>query len=271
MSSRSLEDLQPEVARRYRIAAVGYARRYPAPDYPEVKPNHTFRTKEQQEALYAQGRTAPGRRVTNARGGQSLHNFYPAWAIDVWFEWESGGADWRWEHFDRFARFMKPLGFTWGGDWKWRDGAHFEPENFSWRDAKSGAVPTFPELPRWAEEIAEELEGGGEPPAEVLPMEPAPAGPLPVDSVGASLSIPARPFIEPPPKPASSSTTVWTNAVVAALASVVAVVRDLWHLIEEHVTPFSLLVLILVIAVVNIGLRAKTREPIRWGGGGGPL
>ena len=33
------------------------------------------RTYEEQNALYAQGRTAPGKIVTNARGGQGAHNF----------------------------------------------------------------------------------------------------------------------------------------------------------------------------------------------------
>ena len=31
----------------------------------------TYRDHESQNALYAQGRTAPGKRVTNAKGGQS--------------------------------------------------------------------------------------------------------------------------------------------------------------------------------------------------------
>jgi len=39
------------------------------------------RTYAEQAALYAQGRTAPGKIVTNARAGQSWHNF--ALAIDV--------------------------------------------------------------------------------------------------------------------------------------------------------------------------------------------
>lgn len=35
----------------------------------------TYRSNAEQDALYAQGRTAPGRIVTRARGGQSAHNF----------------------------------------------------------------------------------------------------------------------------------------------------------------------------------------------------
>ncbi len=35
----------------------------------------TYRSNKRQEELYAKGRTAPGKKVTNARGGQSDHNF----------------------------------------------------------------------------------------------------------------------------------------------------------------------------------------------------
>src|SRR5690606_7828810 len=34
-----------------------------------------YRSIAEQDALYAQGRTAPGEIVTNARGGQSNHNY----------------------------------------------------------------------------------------------------------------------------------------------------------------------------------------------------
>lgn len=34
-----------------------------------------LRTKEEQDALFAQGRTAPGKIVTDARGGHSMHNY----------------------------------------------------------------------------------------------------------------------------------------------------------------------------------------------------
>jgi peptidoglycan L-alanyl-D-glutamate endopeptidase CwlK len=48
----------------------------------------TWRSPEEQDALYAQGRTKPGKRVTNAKAGQSAHNFVlhglpAALAIDV--------------------------------------------------------------------------------------------------------------------------------------------------------------------------------------------
>ena len=48
----------------------------------------TWRSPEEQESLYAQGRTKPGKIVTNARAGQSAHNYTlnglpAALAIDV--------------------------------------------------------------------------------------------------------------------------------------------------------------------------------------------
>lgn len=40
-----------------------------------VKVIFTYRSPDEQNALYAQGRTAPGKIVTNAKGGKSKHNF----------------------------------------------------------------------------------------------------------------------------------------------------------------------------------------------------
>ena len=39
----------------------------------EIIVTQTLRTKAEQDALYAQGRTKPGKKVTNARYPQSLH------------------------------------------------------------------------------------------------------------------------------------------------------------------------------------------------------
>ena len=38
-------------------------------------PTQAYRSIATQNALYAQGRNKPGKRVTNARGGQSAHNY----------------------------------------------------------------------------------------------------------------------------------------------------------------------------------------------------
>ena len=91
-----------------------------------------YRTYVQQDALYAKGRTASGSVVTNARGGQSNHNF--ALAVDVFPLWEDGKL-----HMDvksdqknikilkKIAPIGKGIGLEWGGDWKSIiDNPHFQ-------------------------------------------------------------------------------------------------------------------------------------------------
>ena len=99
----------------------------------------TLRTIAEQNALFAQGRTKPGKIVTKARGGFSMHNY--GLAIDVVLlldrdgdgkyteaSWdtkgdfdEDGVADWM-----EIVRVFKEFGWTWGGDWKFYDAPHFE-------------------------------------------------------------------------------------------------------------------------------------------------
>lgn len=89
------------------------------------------RTHEEQAALYAKGRTAPGPKVTNARPGQSRHNSWPSEAVDV-VPYVNGAPSWDWDHITPCAEHIKRVAagmdvpLTWGGDWRMRDGAHFE-------------------------------------------------------------------------------------------------------------------------------------------------
>jgi len=73
-----------------------------------------YRSKEEQNRLYAQGRTTPGKIVTNARGGYSWHNY--GLAADYAFI-VNGQLTWDgpWKVFGRIAR---ESGLEWGGDWK---------------------------------------------------------------------------------------------------------------------------------------------------------
>ncbi len=85
-----------------------------------------LRTWEEQEALYAQGRSAPGRIVTLARGGHSYHNF--GLAFDVVVLDAMGKADWNPAHpgWQRAGAVGKSLGLEWGGDWTKPDLPHFQ-------------------------------------------------------------------------------------------------------------------------------------------------
>jgi peptidoglycan L-alanyl-D-glutamate endopeptidase CwlK len=94
----------------------------------------TRRSMETQAALYAQGRTAPGRIVTRARPGYSYHNF--GMAIDVvptellalprWGDAPAHQArtDDLW---NTVGAIGKAIGFRWGGDFsRLKDRPHFE-------------------------------------------------------------------------------------------------------------------------------------------------
>jgi len=80
----------------------------------QVKLVSGYRSQEEQDQLYAQGRTMPGKIVTNARGGYSWHNF--GLAADYAFV-KDGHLTWDgpWSHFGRIARMC---GLEWGGDFR---------------------------------------------------------------------------------------------------------------------------------------------------------
>jgi len=86
-----------------------------------------LRTWEEQDKLYAQGRTAPGPIVTKAKGGQSYHNFGLAFDIVVLdalrkADWDTNHAGWA-----RAAELGKSAGLEWGGDCKgFKDLPHFQ-------------------------------------------------------------------------------------------------------------------------------------------------
>lgn len=69
MASRRIEDLHPEMQSRARACIAAWERAGL-----DVLITCTWRSNEEQNDLYAQGRTKPGRIVTRARGGQSDHN-----------------------------------------------------------------------------------------------------------------------------------------------------------------------------------------------------
>jgi peptidoglycan L-alanyl-D-glutamate endopeptidase CwlK len=70
-----------------------------------------FRSFEEQNKLYAQGRTTAGNIVTNAKGGESDHNFGKA--FDIVFRKTGYEGDWEF-----VGKIGKQLGLKWGGDWK---------------------------------------------------------------------------------------------------------------------------------------------------------
>lgn len=111
-----------------------------------------LRTRAEQDALYAQGRTKPGPIVTNARGGYSYHNF--GLAVDFALLLQDGGsvswdmkrdgntnrkADWQ-----EVVEEAKRLGFEWGGDWtSFKDYPHLQMTfGLSLAQLRSGMSPS---------------------------------------------------------------------------------------------------------------------------------
>ena len=92
-----------------------------------------LRTYEEQDALYALGRKLPGKKVTNAKGGESNHNFGIAIDICILYDKDNNGTfetvswDINNKYFIRVKDYFKSKGLLWGGDWKsFPDYPHFE-------------------------------------------------------------------------------------------------------------------------------------------------
>jgi peptidoglycan L-alanyl-D-glutamate endopeptidase CwlK len=90
----------------------------------QVKIIAGLRTYEEQNALYAKGRTKPGSIVTKVKGGYSLHNFGIAWDIGVF-----NGSKYLEKSplYDKAGEIGRNMGLEWGGDWKsFVDKPHFQ-------------------------------------------------------------------------------------------------------------------------------------------------
>ena len=94
----------------------------------------TYRNKDEQAALYAQGRTLPGKKVTNARPGESKHNLVDksgnpaAEAFDIAIL-VNGKLNWDLEHpvWEIAGKLGEALGLEWAGRWtRFREGPHFQ-------------------------------------------------------------------------------------------------------------------------------------------------
>lgn len=144
----------------------------------------TLRTKAEQDALYAQGRTKPGNIVTNVWYPNSAH----CWGVAFDFCRNVKGREYDDSDgfFAKVAAIAKPYGLTWGGDWKnFVDKPHLEltefmpgasvawlirtygtPEVFqkSWAledDDEMQRYKTVAELPEWAQATVSKLVGRG--------------------------------------------------------------------------------------------------------------
>ena len=74
------------------------------------------RTYQEQAALYAKGRTAPGPKVTNAPPGYSWHNFGVGWDFVVFDAKDQ--PQWESPLMGKCGMIGESMGLEWGGHWK---------------------------------------------------------------------------------------------------------------------------------------------------------
>ena len=124
MSSRSLDDLHPAILDKAKahIAAC-------KAEGIDVLVTCTYRPDADQAVLYAQGRTAPGNIVTNAKPGQSMHQYRLAYDIVIMKNgkpvWDTSGENGKlWE---RAGELGEKQGLEWAGKWThFKEMPHFQ-------------------------------------------------------------------------------------------------------------------------------------------------
>lgn len=123
VNSRNINDLQPKVA----AMCSEFVNRCKAKGI-DVIITSTYRDAASQDALYAQGRTKPGKKVTNARAGQSYHN----WGVAFDFApIVNGKAMWNdVALFTKCGEIAEGVGLEWAGRWvKFKELAHCQYTN----------------------------------------------------------------------------------------------------------------------------------------------
>lgn len=146
MASRSIDDLHPSVRERalawkHACGEAGI----------EVLIYCTYRSAGEQDDLFKIGRTVKGegvtakrpmgRTVTNARGGQSFHQYRCAWDC---VPMSSGKAQWNdAATYKRMAAIATKYGIEWAGNWvSFKEQAHFQFTNgLTLAELQQGKIP----------------------------------------------------------------------------------------------------------------------------------
>ena len=124
ISEQNLSKINPVLAQKIRTAAEKCAE-----SRLFFRVYSGLRTAEEQNALYAQGRETPGSIVTNARAGESMHNYGLAADIVPFMSNQSGALNWNpvSSQYRAMVKALKDEGLVWGGDWiHFKDLDHFQ-------------------------------------------------------------------------------------------------------------------------------------------------
>jgi len=105
----------------------------------KIRITQGLRTFQEQNELFAMGRTKLGQKVTHAKAGQSIHNY--GFAVDICLlidqkmvSWDTA-KDWDNDKISDWFECVKIFiqnGWDWGGNWKkLKDLPHFEKRGFN--------------------------------------------------------------------------------------------------------------------------------------------
>jgi peptidoglycan L-alanyl-D-glutamate endopeptidase CwlK len=111
INSRKIEDLHPRVAALCQAFITACAQRGI-----DIIITSTYRDNESQAALYAQGRTKPGKIVTKAGAGQSFHNYQLAFDFCPIVNGKAVWSDTA--RFNQCGKIAESLGLEWAGRWR---------------------------------------------------------------------------------------------------------------------------------------------------------
>lgn len=133
INSRKIEDLHPKV----QAMCSAFIQKCKKEGI-DILITSTYRDHASQDALYAQGRTTAGKKVTNAKGGQSFHNFKVAFDFVPLINGKPNWSDLK--VFEKCGLIAESVGLEWAGRWvKFKEMAHCQyTGGLSLKDFQSG-------------------------------------------------------------------------------------------------------------------------------------
>lgn len=129
ISLERIEKLHPAIRKEVKEAYLDI--NMSLPKGVRLRISQGLRTISEQDALYAQGRSNEGKIVTQARGGDSWHNWSLAFDFVLLYDKDKNGtletASWNEnKYWMQVVKGFKAKGFEWGGDWRFKDSPHFQ-------------------------------------------------------------------------------------------------------------------------------------------------
>jgi peptidoglycan L-alanyl-D-glutamate endopeptidase CwlK len=191
INSRNIDDLLPEVKEMVK-AFIALCDKNGI----DIIITSTYRDNESQTALYNQGRTTKGAKVTNAKAGESYHNY--RCAVDF-APVVNGKINWNdTATFTKCGKFAEQCGLEWAGRWKsFPELAHVQyTGGLSIKDLKAGKKIVFPKKVELVE------------PVKIVPPVPS-IKPEPV-----VVKPEVKPEIKPEPKPVAIQPIVTLPVII---------------------------------------------------------